>query len=119
MDDKILARFSRDREKLNDLMLKYSGTNTKRFLNLDWQTYKDGAIPAKTKELMGLAVSLVMRCEDCVLYHLNRCHEEKVTDAELEETLMIGLVVGGSITIPHIRRIWQAWDELKPDKEDI
>ena len=118
MDDNILSRFSQDRDKLNELMLKYSGTNAKRFLNLDWQTYNDGAIPVKMKELMGLAVSLVIRCEDCVLYHLNRCYEENVTDEELEETLMICLIAGGSITIPHIRRIWQAWDELKPEKKD-
>ncbi|MFH2036322.1 MAG: carboxymuconolactone decarboxylase family protein, partial [Candidatus Zixiibacteriota bacterium] len=62
---------------------------------------------------MGLLISLGMRCDDCIQYHLLQCHEFGVTDEELEETLAIGLVVGGSITIPHIRKIWSAWDELK------
>ncbi len=118
MDERTLSRFSIERERLNEVMLKYSGTNAKRFINIDWQTYKEGAIPARTKELMGLVVSLVMRCEDCIMYHLNCCREENITDAELEETVMIALAAGGSITIPHIRRIWQAWDEFKNKTND-
>ncbi len=93
--------------------MKYAGVNTKRFYNIDWQTYRDGALSAKTKEMLGLVSSLVLRCDDCVMYHLVRCFEEGVTDAELEETLSVGLIVGGSITIPHLRRAWQAWDEMK------
>jgi AhpD family alkylhydroperoxidase len=105
--------FSQERERLNQLMMKYAGVNSKRFLNIDWQVYKDGALTAKTKEMMGLVSSLVLRCDDCIMYHLIRCHEEGVTDEELEETVAIGLIVGGSITIPHIRRLWDAWENMK------
>lgn len=108
-----IKNFAQEREKLNETVMQYSGLNTKRFFNLDWQMYNDGALPQKTKELMGLAMSLVLRCDDCIQYHLLKCHEFKVTDAELEETVGVALAAGGSITIPHIRRIWAAWDELK------
>ena len=108
-----IEEFQRERERLNDLVLEYAGTNVKRFFNLDWQVYKDGAVPARTKELMGLVTSMVLRCDDCILYHLIRCREEAVTDAELEETLAIGLMVGGSITIPHVRRIRDVWEQMK------
>ena len=109
--------FSKERENLNQTVMKYAGTNIKRFYNIDWQAYQAGRLPAKTKELLGLVASLVLRCDDCILYHLIRCHEEGVDDKELEETVAIGLIVGGSITIPHIRRLWKAWDELKGSKK--
>ncbi len=107
--------FNQERERLNQLVMKYAGVNTKRFHNIDWQVYKDGALSKKTKEMMGLVSSLVLRCDDCIMYHLIRCHEEGVTDEELEETVAIGLIVGGSITIPHIRRIWDAWENMKQE----
>jgi AhpD family alkylhydroperoxidase len=105
--------FSEEREKQNQTVMKYAGTNIKRFYNIDWQVYQNGALPTKTKELLGLVASLVLRCDDCILYHLIRCREEGVSDTELEETVAIGLIVGGSITIPHIRRLWQSWEEMK------
>lgn len=105
--------FRKEREKLNKLVLENSGLTIKRFFNLDTQAYADGALPVKTKELLGLVASLVLRCDDCVLYHLLKCHEEGVTDQEFDETMSVGLVVGGSITIPHIRRAFKAWEELK------
>jgi len=117
-----VEKFQNERERLNQLVLKYAGTGVKRFFNIDWQTYEDGALPSKVKELMGLVTSLVLRCDDCTMYHIIRCKEEGVTDSELEETLAIGLVVGGSITIPHIRRIWDVWEEMKsspPAKEPV
>jgi AhpD family alkylhydroperoxidase len=113
VDESRISGFQRERERLNEIVMKYAGTNVKRFYNIDWQTYQAGALPAKTKELLGLVASLVLRCDDCIMYHLIRCHEEGVTDSELEESIAIGLVVGGSITIPHIRRVWNAWDEMK------
>ena len=113
MDESRISAFQRERERLNEIVMKYAGTSVKRFYNIDWQAYQAGALPAKTKELLGLVASLVLRCDDCIMYHLIRCHEEGVTDSELEESIAIGLVVGGSITIPHIRRIWQAWEEMK------
>jgi AhpD family alkylhydroperoxidase len=105
--------FARERDALNELVMKYAGLNLKRFYNLDARVYEEGALPAKTKELLGLTASLVLRCDDCVRYHLGTCREAGVTDAELEEALAIGVIVGGSITIPHLRRAFRAWEELK------
>ncbi|UCD18558.1 MAG: carboxymuconolactone decarboxylase family protein [Candidatus Zixiibacteriota bacterium] len=110
--DKISA-FRTEREKLNELVMRYAGTNTKRLFNIDWQVYHPGALPAATKELLGLVASLVLRCDECVLYHLIRCHEEGIGSAELDEAMAIGQTVGGSITVPHLRRAWRAWDEIK------
>lgn len=113
MPTKTMKVFQEEREALNQLVMRYAGRDIKRFYNLDSQVYQEGALPKKTKELLGLVASLVLRCDDCVKYHLGRCHEEGVTDGELEEALAIALVVGGSITIPHLRRAFQSWDELR------
>jgi AhpD family alkylhydroperoxidase len=108
-----MKKFMDERERLNRIVMKYGGTAIKRFYSLDSQVYREGALPKKIKELMGLVASLVMRCDDCITYHLNYCHEEGVTDDEMKETLAIALVVGGSITIPHLRRALDTWEELK------
>jgi AhpD family alkylhydroperoxidase len=108
-----IEKFRKERERLNELVLSKSGLNTKRFFNLDWQTYQEGALKAGTKELMGLVASLVLRCDDCIMYHLVRCRELGVNDQELEESIAVALTVGGSITIPHIRHAWDAWEEMK------
>jgi len=108
-----VKKFWEEREKMNEIVLEKGGLGIKRFFNLDTQVYKEGALPAKTKELLGLVASLVLRCDDCITYHLIRCFEEGVNDAELEESLSIGLTVGGSITIPHLRRAFRAWEELR------
>ena len=105
--------FDERREKLNELVMRYADINIKRFYNLDECVYKDGALPAKTKELLGLVASLVLRCDDCVTYHLHQCRTAGVTDEELTETLGIGLIIGGSIVIPHLRRAYATWDEMK------
>ena len=118
MKTTVIEKFKKEREQLNEIVMKYAGLEVKRFYSLDSQVYRDGALPAKTKELMGLVASLVLRCDDCIQYHLMRSHELGVSDDELEETIAIGLVVGGSITIPHIRRAFKAWDELQVKKED-
>ncbi len=106
-----IEQFRQERAALNDTVMKYAGQGIKRFYHLDWQAYQPGALDVKTKELLGLVASLVLRCDDCVTYHIDRCMQEGVTSEELEEALNIGLVVGGSITIPHLRRALQAWDE--------
>ncbi len=111
-----LEVFKKEREKLNQIVMEYSGKNIKRFYGLDSAVYRPGALPAKTKELIGLVVSLVLRCEDCVKFHLDRCNLEGVTDDELEEALAIGLLVGGSITIPELRRAFKFWDGIKKNK---
>jgi AhpD family alkylhydroperoxidase len=107
-----LSDFQKERSRLNDVVMKYAGQGIKRFYSLDGQMYREGALPVKIKELMGLVASLTLRCDDCIKYHVARCHETGVSDAELEEALAIAMMVGGSITIPHLRRAFDAWDEL-------
>ena len=107
--------FMKEREKLNELVFNYAGLNIKRFFNLDSKVYEEGVLSKKIKELMGLVASMVLRCDDCISYHLIRCHEEKVSDRELEEAVSIALMVGGSITIPHIRKAFRFWSELKEE----
>ncbi|HPR63841.1 MAG TPA: carboxymuconolactone decarboxylase family protein [Thermoanaerobaculia bacterium] len=104
--------FKEERERLNSIVLENAGLVTKRFFNLDTQTYQDGALPSRTKEMLGLVASTVLRCDDCILYHLIQCREQGLTREELEEILSVSLIVGGSITIPHIRRAWAAWEEM-------
>jgi len=111
-----IKEFQKDREKLNDLVLDFGGKSIKRFFNLDNQVYQDGALTGATKELIGLIASLVLRCDDCVAYHLLQCSDLGITDAQLEEALSIGLVVGGSITIPHLRRVVEKWNEISDDQ---
>jgi AhpD family alkylhydroperoxidase len=113
MPEKKIDKFRKERERLNQIVMKYGGMSIKRFYSIDSQVYKKGGLPAKTKELLGLVGSLVLRCDDCVKYHIVQCHKEGVNDQELDEALAIGLVVGGSITIPHLRRAFEAWDELE------
>lgn len=87
--------------------------NTKRFFTLDGHCYKPGALDAKTKELLGLVASLVLRCDDCVSYHVDQAAKLGVTDQEFMETFDVGLIVGGSIVIPHLRRAVDFLDELR------
>ena len=116
MSESIIETFQKQREELNQLVMEYAGQGTKRFYSLDSQAYREGALSCKVKELLGLVASFVLRCDDCIKYHVIRCFEEGVCDEELEEALFIGLIVGGTITIPHQRRAMQAWDELKKRK---
>lgn len=115
MKDKVVE-FKDERQRLQKLMTEHSGLSVKRFLSLDSQVYREGVLDVKTKEMLGLVASLVLRCDDCIRYHLDRCYQEGVNDGELDEVLAIGLVVGGSITIPHIRRAWDFWEELLSTK---
>ena len=108
-----IDEFKAERERLNDIVLEYAGKEIKRFYSLDSQVYRDGALPARFKELLGLVASLVLRCDDCVKYHLNQCNELGTSNEELEEALAVGLIVGGSIVIPHLRRAFDVWHELR------
>ena len=93
---------------------KQGGTlNTKRFFTLDGKTYEAGALSAKTKELLGLVASMVLRCDDCIAYHIDQCVKGGVTDEELWETFDVALIVGGSIVIPHLRRGVEFLDEAR------
>ena len=113
MSGDTITEFQEARERLNQIVMRYAGLNIRRFFGLDSQVYREGALPSRTKELLGLVASLVLRCDDCVKYHLLRCLDEAVTSEELQEALAVGLVVGGSITIPHLRRAFEVWSELK------
>jgi AhpD family alkylhydroperoxidase len=108
-----LAEFKRYREKMNEKILSRGNLGIKRFFNLDTQAYNDGALSKKTKELLGLVASLVLRCDDCVTYHIIQCVEQKVSDQEFFEAFNIGLIVGGSITIPHLRSAVDTLEECR------
>jgi AhpD family alkylhydroperoxidase len=112
--DELLA----EREVLNETVMRYAGLSTKRIFNVDMHAYAPGALDARTKELLGLVASFVLRCDDCILYHLDRVRREGATSEQVEEALAIGLLVGGSITIPHLRRAFAAWDEMQGGDDD-
>ena len=105
-------KFNQNREEMNELILSKQNKVINRIFNLDTNAFAPGALPVKTKELLGLVASLVLRCDDCVKYHLQQCYEEGVTEAEVYETLSIGSLIGGTIVIPHLRKAASFWDEL-------
>ena len=112
MSHRTIEEFKAEREALTELTLEKANLEIKRFFSLDSQAYREGALGVQTKELLGLVASMVLRCDDCIFYHLDRCHEENVTTEELQDAMSIALVVGGSIVIPHLRRAVRAWEEL-------
>jgi AhpD family alkylhydroperoxidase len=114
-----LEDFRRERERQNDKLLETKHKGIQRFFALDHQAYAEGtALPAKTKELLGLAASLVLRCDDCITYHVVRSVEEGVTREEMLDVFNVALVVGGSITIPHVRRAMDRLDEALEQAAD-
>ena len=103
-----------ERGTSTDGTIRMGGTLvTKRFFSLDGRTYEDGALRARTKELLGLVASMVLRCDDCIAYHVDQCVKAGVTDAVLWETFDVALIVGGSIVIPHLRRAVDFLDEAR------
>ena len=98
------------RARMNERILSVGNRSIRRFFALDNDVYEAGALDARTKELMGLVASLVLRCDDCVRYHVERCLAEGVSAEEMSEAFAVALVVGGSITIPHLRRAFEALD---------
>jgi len=114
--DKELKKFREYREKMNEKILNAGNLDIKRFFAIDTSVYREGALDVKTKELLGLVASTVMRCNDCILYHLIRCVEENVSEREIHEALSIALIVGGSITIPHLRYAFDMLDRLKEEQ---
>ena len=111
MGEKI-DRFEKFRSEMNERILGTGTTETKRFFALDGRVYEDGALPAKTKELLGLVASTVLRCNDCVTYHVLQCAKQGVTREEFVEAFDVALIAGGSITIPHIREAHAVLKEL-------
>src|SRR5258708_39773730 len=107
-----LEAFRHFRERMNAAILEAGNVNINRFFALDTRTYEAGALPVKTKELLGLVASMVLRCDDCVTYHVVRCREEGVTAPEFFDAFAVALVVGGSIVLPHLRRAVARLEEL-------
>ncbi|MHA1990961.1 MAG: carboxymuconolactone decarboxylase family protein [Candidatus Hodarchaeales archaeon] len=112
-DEKIssLKEFQHYREKMNKAILEQGNIVTKRFFNLDSKGYEEGALDVKTKELLGLVASTVLRCDDCITYHIIRSIQENVNQEEFFEAMNIALIVGGSIVIPHFRRAVERFNE--------
>jgi AhpD family alkylhydroperoxidase len=108
-----LEEFSRYREKMNKRILASEHLGIERFFALDNRAYEKGALDTKVKELLGLVASTVLRCNDCIAYHVIRCVQEGASDAEFFEALNVALVVSGSITIPHIRRAVDVLDQCR------
>lgn len=112
-----IDQFNAYRTKMNERILGSDHLGIKRFYALDHQAYQGNALDAKTLELLGLAASLVLRCDDCITYHVLQCIDQGVTKPELLDTFNVALVVGGSITIPHLRRAFERMDEAFESKE--
>ena len=109
----IVKKFNDDRSRMNEKILAHDNKVLKRFFNLDTNAYQDGALSKKTKELLGLVASMVLRCDDCIRYHLGTCYELGVTKEEVFEVFSIANIVGGSICIPHTRRAAEYWEALE------
>ncbi len=110
--NKVVA-FNEYRKAMNEKILGQKNKVLNRFFNLDTNAYAEGALPTKTKELLGLVASMVLRCDDCIAYHLGTCHELGVTKEEVFEVFAIANLVGGSICIPHTRRAVEYWEALE------
>ena len=111
-----VEEFNEYRQKMNEKLLGDNNKIIKRIFNLDTNAYAEGALDVKTKELLGLVASTVLRCDDCVKYHLETCYKEGITKEEAMEALSIATLVGGTIVIPHLRRAYEYWEEL--EKQD-
>ena len=110
-----LKEFREFRERMNRRILDAEHRGINRFFNLDTRAYEDGALDARTKEIAGLSASMVLRCDDCIRYHLGTCYELGVTRDEVFEVFAIANLVGGSICIPHTRRAVEYWDALEAE----
>ena len=110
---KSVQEFNEYRAKMNEKILNSDNLVLKRLFNLDTQTYSEGALSVQTKEMLGLVASLVLRCDDCVKYHLVKCQEQNVSTPQMFEILAVANIVGGTIVIPHTRRAVEFWEELQ------
>jgi len=109
---KQVEEFNAYRSKMNEVILGKDNLVIKRLFNLDTQTYSEGALNVKTKEMLGLVASMVLRCDDCIRYHLLKCHEQGCSTEEIYEIFAVANIVGGTIVIPHTRRGAEFWEEL-------
>jgi AhpD family alkylhydroperoxidase len=111
----LVEEFNEYRTRTNKLILSKENLVIKRLYNLDSNAYADGMLPVKTKEMLGLVASMVLRCDDCIKYHLEKCMEQKLTTAEVYEVFAIANIVGGTIVIPHTRRAAEYWEALQKE----
>ena len=109
----LVTEFNDYRSRMNEVILSKNNLVMKRLWNLDTNTYEHGALDTKTKEMLGLVGSMVLRCDDCIKYHLGRCHELNFSKEQIYEACSVALIVGGSIFIPHMRRAAEYWEELE------
>ena len=109
----LVSDFNAYRSKMNDKILSSDSLILKRIFNLDTNAYTEGNLDLKTKELIGLTCSLVLRCDDCVKYHLGKCRELGLKTTEVNEAMEIATLIGGTIVIPHLRRAFEYWEELQ------
>ena len=116
MNSKV-KEFNDYRSKMNEVILSKDNLVLKRLWNLDTNTYAEGALDVKTKELLGLVASMVLRCDDCIKYHLGKTHELGVSTEQVYEVFAVANIVGGTIVIPHTRRAAEYWEELSKDTE--
>ena len=109
----LVENFNDYRSRMNDKIMASDSLIIKRIFNLDTNAYAAGLLDVKTKELIGLTCSLVLRCDDCVKYHLGKCHDLGFTTEEVNEAMGVATLIGGTIVIPHLRRAYEFWEELK------
>lgn len=107
-----IQEFIEYRSKMNEVILGKDNLVIKRLFNLDTQTYAEGALNVKTKEMLGLVASMVLRCDDCIKYHLEKCYQQGCSTEEIYEVFAVANIVGGTIVIPHTRRGAEFWEEL-------
>jgi len=111
--DKAVKEFNDYRSRMNERIMDADNLVLKRLSNLDTNTYQEGALNVKTKEMLGLVASMVLRCDDCVKYHVQKCYENGVSKEEIFEVFAIANIVGGTIVIPHLRRAVEFWEQLE------
>jgi len=112
----MLNSFREYRAKMNQKLMDTDNKVIKRIMNLDTNTYKEGALDERTKEMLGLVASMVLRCDDCISYHLEQCHHQGITNDEMYEIFSVANLVGGTIVIPHTRRALEYWEALNEEK---
>ena len=113
--NKQIQEFNEYRGKMNEVILGKQNKVINRLYNLDTNTYMAGALTTQTKEMLGLVASMVLRCDDCIKYHLGKCHEEGITTEQVYEIFAVANIVGGTIVIPHTRRAAEYWEALQED----
>jgi AhpD family alkylhydroperoxidase len=109
----LVKEFNNYRSRMNEVILSKNNLVMKRLWNLDTNTYENGTLDTKTKEMLGLVASMVLRCDDCIKYHLGKCHELGINTAQVYEIFAVANIVGGTIVIPHTRRAAEYWEELE------